>query len=192
MLPTLDWAWSYSDADYWGTIKLFQRAEDDPKRPRCAVDGMDPFSVFVSATGLLGACAGIAKTLNDCRGKYSRADSTVISIAAECTIVSATLSRIGQIAKEDPAGLASRLKTNNSLEDNQLDANLQGALECCDLTLTALGDTLQKCSVKRPGDLLTWKGKVKYLWNEQELQDRLQMLRHLSQAMAGLLAAIQV
>ena len=148
---------------------------------------MDPLSIAASVTGLLGACAAVTKSLNDVRGKYSRADSTFTAISTECTIISSTLSQVARIAKTDFANFSQRLSTDGA----ELRQGFQEAIDCCDVTLVALSDTLQKCGKHTSQGLLSWKSKARLLFSEQELRDRLQTLRSLNMAMGALLSAVQ-
>ena len=148
---------------------------------------MDPLSIAAGVTSLLGACAAVTRSLNDLRGKYSRSDSTFTAISTECTIISSTLSHVARIAKHDFSNFSDRLAADGA----ELHGAFQEAIDCCDVTLVALSDTLNKCGRQGSQGLLSWKGKARLLWSEQELRDRLQTLRSLNVAMSALLSAIQ-
>jgi hypothetical protein len=127
---------------------------------------MDPLSILGTVTALVGACAAVSKSLNDMRSKYARAEITISAISTECTIMSAALSQVGQIIERDPAGFTSRLHTNDGLVTVPLDLALQGALDSCSVTMAVLNATVQKCSTKNAGGLLSWKSKARYIWKE--------------------------
>ncbi|OQO14954.1 hypothetical protein B0A48_00336 [Cryoendolithus antarcticus] len=159
---------------------------------------MDPLSISVAILSLIGATGKVATTINDIAGKSSRAPSTVTAISAECGIITRTLRHVEHIARTEPSALTFRLAGDGAAtsgdpsqdegeeESPSLDATMYSALESCDLTIVALSATLQKC--KGSSSL---SRKTKFLLNETELQDRLQSLRGLNQAMTGLLAAVQ-
>ena len=151
---------------------------------------MDPLTIAVSVSSLLIATARVSSTIHDIAGKASRASTTLTAISAECSIVSSTLSQVENLVKSDPNAINSKLSESVSPnpEVPSLEDNLRNALTSCDVTIVALSDTLEKCTAKSGRSFL---GKAKFLWNEQELQERLQTLRGLNQALTGLLAAIQ-
>ena len=148
---------------------------------------MDPLSITVAVGSLLGACTAVTRTVNDLRGKYSRSDTTFSALSAECNIISSTLSQVGRIARSDFTNFSERLEADGA----ELQRAFQDATDCCDVTLVALGDTLQKCSRQSSQGSLSWKSKARLLFSEQELRERLQTLRSLNTAMSALLSAIQ-
>ena len=106
------------------------------------------------------------------RGKSSRADGTISAISAECAIITTTLKQLGRIVKDDATSVSDRLRPDDAVG---LQRDLNQAFECCDVTLVALSNTLQKCSSKGIGGSLSWKSKAKFMFNDSELRDRLRL-----------------
>lgn len=148
---------------------------------------MDPLSVAVSVASLLGASAGVIKTISDLKSKYSRAHSTLSAVSVECAVITATLAQFECAVKGDLSG-SSRCK---ALRDLGLAQAIRDAFECCDVTLVALADTLRRYGVGATGRGLSWGSKVRSMFKDQELQDRLQTLRSLNQAMTALFTVMQ-
>jgi hypothetical protein len=142
---------------------------------------MDPLTIAVSVGSLLAATTTVLRAVNDLRGHYSRGEDTVTAISAECTIIASTLTQIKNLADREPGALKARLEK----------VDLQNALDCCDVTIVALGDVLRKCMPKSSKSFSAFKGKANFFFNESELKDRLQTLRGLNQAMSGLITAFQ-
>jgi hypothetical protein len=148
---------------------------------------MDPFSTLCTVTSLVATCAKVGKSLNDVQAKYNRAGLTISAIVSECSVIAAALSEVGQIAKNDPDGLSFRLNASNG----QLSSSLELSLSSCSLTMAVLEDEIKKLTTTENLRFLSWKTKVKYVWNEEDMKDLLQSIRGQQSALHLLLTALQ-
>lgn len=152
---------------------------------------MDPLSIAATVLALSGTCVKVSKSLNDMRSKYGRAEVTITAISAECTIMSASLSNVNLLIKRDPESFASMVNARDGEEAIPLSLAFESAIDSCNVTMSALQDTLKRCRAKTSVGLLSWKSKAKYLWREEDMKDMLSTLRSLQQSLNFLLTAIQ-
>ncbi|WPH04577.1 Hypothetical protein R9X50_00746900 [Acrodontium crateriforme] len=148
---------------------------------------MDPLSIAVGVSSLLGACAAVTRALQEAKGKYARSENTILAVLVECNIISSTLAQVRQILQSKSTPFTELWAS----DDVQLHQTFHSAMESCDVTLVALSDLLQKCNQQNSGGGLSWKGKTKLFFSDQEMHERLETLRSLNVAMAALLSAIQ-
>ena len=152
---------------------------------------MDALSAAASITALVGTCCHIARALNDVRLKFGRADMTVAAIATECAIMSTTLAQVARVINRDPESSSSKLAVNVGSEAMSLDLVLQSAIDSCMMIMAILQQFLDKCNEKNSSGAASWSSKMKYIWNEGEMENALETIRRLQQSIGTLLTVMQ-
>ncbi|KAK0512606.1 hypothetical protein JMJ35_004623 [Cladonia borealis] len=131
-------------------------------------------------------CAKVVKTINEITGKYSDAPMTMTAIASECSVLSASLSHIQDLATQNADAFVSRLKSQSNFT-----TTFDTALAGCALVFSVLDTQIQDITKgKDPGDM-DRIGKVKAVWKDDSLKELLQQLRGQQIAMNLLLTALQ-
>ena len=145
---------------------------------------MDPLSITSSVVGLTAICVQTAKALNDIKGKFQNAGLTIAAICTETTIVSASLARIQSSVLGNPDGLSEKLGARPDLE-----ATLDHALIGCYVVFDVLQTEVQKLTESAQSSAvdLSFRAKLRYLWNESTMQDILTQIRGLQTALTLLL-----
>lgn len=152
---------------------------------------MDPLSAVSSVFALVATCSKVSQGLNDICSSYSRANVTISAISTECTIISSTLSQVGQLIQRDPTKFANKSNADVGPGVVPLDVALRNAIDSSDMAMTVLQGTIKKFQTKGSPGVFIWKSKVKFMWNEADMQSSLDNVRRLQQAIGTLLAAIQ-
>lgn len=138
---------------------------------------VEPLSIAASAASLVFRSIKIAKAISDFRSAYGKAPLVFVSISVECTIISATLSRVQHLALAEPANLAARFEGEARL--SEVFANV---LESFARVYSILEDDLSKMSEK---------DKLKIVWNEKSLEKKLGLIRGQELAVVTLLTIMQ-
>jgi len=147
----------------------------------------DPLSIIGSIVGMTAACVQSAKALHKLRGAYLDADLTVSAICCECTIMSASLSKI-------QAKLLTRSITDDGDEGNggmAVRSTLETALTGCLVIVSVLE---REIGLLCPPGLsgtggLDWVARVKMMWKEDVMKE---LLGHLRGQQTGLALLLQL
>ena len=147
---------------------------------------MDPISIATTVGSVVMTCAQLVKKVNEITGKFSDAPMTMTAIAAECSVLSAALSHIQDLATQNGDAFVSRLKSQSNFT-----TILDTALAGCALVFSVLDTQIQEITKgKDPGDI-DRIGKAKAVWKEDSLKELLQQLRGQQIAINLLLTALQ-
>ncbi|KAM7211748.1 hypothetical protein V8F06_012850 [Rhypophila decipiens] len=143
---------------------------------------MDPLSIASAVAGVTSACYTTAKSLHDLQGKFKDVPTTIIAISSEMTVISASLAHIQGILVQK-RGLSSDIwQEENGQNDDEnmrlaaLDTSLTGCLvlfSCLDQEIA----TVNKSRSVKNGGQLSWFGRVRFLINNDRLQELLTALR---------------
>ncbi|KAF4633508.1 hypothetical protein G7Y89_g4611 [Cudoniella acicularis] len=147
---------------------------------------MDPASIIGVVNSLVSMRANVSKGLNDIQTKYNQSILTISAITSECSVIAAVLAQIESIARRDPERLTSRLDPHAS----QLGASFELVLKGCSIILLVLNDEIEKITKVNKVGFLSWKSKVKYIWDGEGLKDLLFTIRGQQGALRLLVTAI--
>ena len=146
---------------------------------------MDP----VSAIGAVGSVIGVLdiatrsiNKLNVLRSRYRQANFLVSALLAQLYTVQATLHQIKQL--QHTTGF------RRALESQQLQSALEVSLEGCDVLMASLEEQLDQLSTRDGGELNS-KGKLTFLWQDQDIEEYSDLLGRQISALNLLLQAIQ-
>ena len=152
---------------------------------------MEAVAAVGTITALVGTCATVAKSLNDIRSKYNRAEITITAIANECTLMPTSLFQVARLIERDPQSFSAKMSTSTGTEAISLDIALQSAIDSSAMTMSLLQDNIKKCSTKSPSGIIPWRNKTRFLWNEADMRDHLDTVRRLQQAIGTVITIIQ-
>lgn len=138
---------------------------------------VDPLSIATAASSLVMTGIHVGKALNNIRNQYASAPIAISSMATECSVIGAVLSRMQQIALTETDPLYAKLEANA-----QLTELFDNVLVSCASTFGLLEEELSNIG---PDD--RWK----YIMNEDTMMAYLGQLRGLGQAFNSLLLLMQ-
>ena len=146
---------------------------------------MDPLSI-VSLTASVSSIVGIiTKTVNalsTLQAKYRNADLSVFLLIGQLSTLKAALGQISEWMRIEGCTAQS--------EHLQLFKDLMEALNGCQTLISILDDRIDQLAHKEGSDSLDVKGKVLFLWEEQELNMYVTYLNNQVNALSLLLSAI--
>ena len=147
---------------------------------------MDPVSIVSLASAVLSIVGVIAKNINalsTLQAKYRNADLSVFLLIGQLSTLKAALGQISEWIKIE--GITAQS------EHLQLIADLQIALNGCQVLISILDDRVEQLANKEGSDNLKVQGKIVFLWEEQELNVYVTHLNNQVNALTLLLSAIQ-
>ena len=146
---------------------------------------MDP----VSAIGLVGAVVGVTDVvtgtinkLSVLKTRYRQANFFVSLLLGQLCTIQAALTRLADLQRSDGVDY---LQPSEELR-NALEASLDG----CGILLGCLEEQLDQLSTQDDGQLNA-KGKLSFLWHDQDVKDYLDLLDRQVNALSLLLQAIR-
>ena len=146
---------------------------------------MDPVSIFALAHTVLSIVSVIAKNINalsTLQAKYRNADLSVFLLIGQLSTLKAALGQISEWIKiEDLTAQSEHL---------QLVEDLNVALDGCQILISILDDRVNQLANKESSDSLKVRGKIVFLWEEQELNVYVTHLNNQVNALTLLLSAI--
>lgn len=148
---------------------------------------MDIVSVTAAAASLALNFAKACKSLVEIKESYDQAPMTVTSMATECKTITAALTHLQGLTLEKSAALS----PGPTLSDN-LATGFDEALTGCMLILSVLEAELRK--IIEGGEEfgnMTFRKRVKHLWNEETMCQLLQHLRGQHTAVSTLISILQ-
>ena len=137
----------------------------------------DPLSIATAASSLVCTGIQVGKALNNFRKQYAAAPVAIGSMAAECSIIGAVLSRIQQIALTETDPLCAKFEANA-----QLTEVFDSVLLSCATTFSLLEEEVSNIGAN---------DRLKFMWNEDTMVAYLGQLRALGQAINTLLLLVQ-
>lgn len=153
---------------------------------------MAGLEVGIAIPALLDACVKVVKGVQDIRGKFKTAPLIMLSVAAECSSLHTVLSEL-----ED---LQLRLQ---SISDEERQKRFLGSLRVlsssCGLVLSALEENLNRILEARwdiedaetaVKSQTTWQ-KTKFIFNEGEFKELLNLLRGYESSLSMTLNTLQ-
>ena len=147
---------------------------------------MDPLSIATTVGSVVMTCAQVIKTVNDLVGKYNDAPMTMTAISSECSVLSAALSHIQDLATQNADVFASRLKSQTNFAKT-----FDTALSGCAVVFSVLDTQVQDITKGKDGGNIDRMGKAKAVWKEDTFKELLQQLRGQQIAINLLLTALQ-
>jgi hypothetical protein len=137
----------------------------------------DPLTIATASSSLVFSALKICKALNDIRKFYISAPTTIASVATECSVISAVLSRVQRLALTQKDPLYAQFE-----DDPQLIEVFDNVLNSCATTFWLLeGEVLQ----------IEQKDRLKFMWNEDTIMSYLDQLRGVGTAVNTLLLLMQ-
>ena len=147
---------------------------------------MDPVSIISLAASVSSIVGVIAKTVNalsTLQAKYRNADLSVFLLIGQLSTLKAALGQISEWIKIEGCTAQS--------EHLQLFEDLMVALNSCQILISILDDRIDQLAHKEGSDSLDVKGKIVFLWGEEELNMYVTHLNNQVNALSLLLSAIQ-
>lgn len=138
---------------------------------------VDPLSIATAASTLVITGIQVGKALNNIRKRYASAPIAIGSMATECSVIGAVLSRIQQIALTETDPLYAKFEANA-----QLSEVFDGVLLSCATTFSLLEEEVSN---------LGQDDRLKFMLNEDTMMAYLGQLRSLGQAINTLLLLMQ-
>lgn len=149
---------------------------------------MDPISITGTVLSITARCLTTAKALYDLRGKYKSAQTTISAICSECTVISASLTRIRSLVVQNTDVLSTQLSFRP-----ELGTAFDTALTGCMVVFRVLDDEVKKLTSGGDGTAkLGFKVKARYLWDEETMKELLQQIRGQQTAISLLIQALQM
>jgi hypothetical protein len=145
---------------------------------------MDPLSITAAVVGLTATGIQAAKGLQDIKDKFQGAALTIAAICTETTIISASLSQIQSSLLGNRDKIADNLSKRPDLEAT-LDQALTGCFVVFDVLQAEVGKLTEACQTNVLD--ISWKVKLRFVWNESTMQDILTQLRGMQTALSLLL-----
>ena len=146
---------------------------------------MEPASMVGLAASVLTIVDIIAKNvkaLSTLQAKYRSADLSVFLLIGQLSTLKAALGQISEWINME--GLPAQTQHLQLAED------LNVALNGCHILISILDNRVDQLASKEDSDSLTAKGKIAFLWEEQELNVYVTHLNNQVNALALLLSAI--
>lgn len=137
----------------------------------------DPLSIATAASSLVFTGIHVGKALNNIRRQYASAPIAIGSMATECSVIGAVLSRMQQIALTEADPLCAKFEANA-----QLTEVFDGVLLSCATTFSLLQEELSN---------LGQDDRLKFIFNQDTMTAYLGQLRGLGQAINTLLLLMQ-
>ncbi|MCJ1469502.1 hypothetical protein MMC07_008135 [Pseudocyphellaria aurata] len=138
---------------------------------------VDPLSIAAAASSLVMVGIRVGKALNDIRRQYASAPIAIGSMATECSVIGAVLSRMQQIALSETDPLYEKFEANARLSEV-----FDGVLLSCATTFNLLEEEVSN---------LGQDDRLKFMLNENTMMEYLGQLRGLGQAINTLLLLMQ-
>ncbi|KAK4169552.1 hypothetical protein QBC43DRAFT_63966 [Cladorrhinum sp. PSN259] len=145
---------------------------------------MDP----VSITGLVGSCfsllastAKAIKGLHDLKGKYDDAVADAGHLLSQISTIQASVQILQKWLDSGPVTLQS---------NEQLMVTMEQSLDSCLLVVSSIEKHISK--INYVDGMLTVRGKLRHVWDEEEVSRHKQNLSYQSQTLTLLLTAIQI
>jgi ankyrin repeat protein len=141
---------------------------------------MDPLSIiggFAATAQIAGGIVQMIKNLNDARGRFNAADTTIKLLVAELLAVKAAVSQIEDWAKYNSA---------ESVMPSELVEAFKVSFEACHLAMEILAEEVAALVSRNP--FLT---KAKVAWNEALMREHADRLRSQVSALQLLVHALQ-
>jgi ankyrin repeat protein len=152
---------------------------------------LDSSTCVANCARVVNSAITTSQKLNDMRGKYPRAGTTLAALSAECVIMSTGLSKIVRIIQENPDKFSARLEADSdNFIDVPLGTALESALDSCQLTVISIGQAIDSHS-KRRGPSLPWQTKPKFVWTDDEMRETLNTMRGLGTSLNFLISIIE-
>jgi hypothetical protein len=145
---------------------------------------MDPLSITVGALGAGKLVAICAFKLRNLQSRYSLADLTLSSMAAECSMIQAQLCEVQRYASEESNECEERLVLRPHLR-----SALDTSLTSCMVTFSILEVELEKIGISMTG--LGMKSKLRFLWEKTPMKELLLDMRAQTSAISHFLTAVQ-
>ena len=137
--------------------------------------------VVSAATGLVGQCASVAKSLHDIAGKYKNARLTLSSMIQELDTIEMAWSRITEWSRD---------YSDELLANDRLPERLANSLECGTLVMSALQADF--ASFKTNTKTLGFRQRSRLVWNENLLRDHQDRIRGQATSMTLLLQVLKL
>lgn len=137
----------------------------------------DPLSIATAASSLVLTGIQVGKALNNIRKQYDSAPIAISSMATECSVIGAILSRVQQIALTETDPLYAKFEANAQLAEV-----FDGVLLSCATTFSLLEEEVSN---------LRQNDRLKFMLNEDTMMGYLEQLRGLGQAINTLLLLMQ-
>lgn len=138
---------------------------------------MDPLSIATAASSLVVIGIQVGKALNNIRKQYASAPMAIGSMATECSVIGAVLSRVQHIALTENDPLYAKFEVNAQLAEV-----FDGVLLSCATTFSLLEEEVTN---------LGHDDRLKFIFNEDTMMAYLGQLRSLGQAINTLLLLMQ-
>ncbi|KAK3997782.1 hypothetical protein QBC44DRAFT_45574 [Cladorrhinum sp. PSN332] len=145
---------------------------------------MDPASItglVASCFSLLATTAKTLKGLHDLKSKYAEVETDVSHILARISTIQTSVQVLQRWIDTGPAALHS---------NDQLRTTIDQALDDCVVVVSAIEKHLGR--IKYSAGLMPASGKIRHLWNEDEVAKNERGLGYQVQALTLLLQAIQM
>lgn len=148
----------------------------------------DPLSI---ATGVASLVTSFSRAATGCHGlvsKYKGAPMVLSSVSLECKTLCMALNHISFIVNQDYEALESYIATNPLLAED-----FDTVIEGCSLAFCIPDEALQKLLKGDGGEtqMVDWKVRFRYPWNEDEMKMILEQLHGLQGAVNLVLNALQ-
>ncbi|EPS45508.1 hypothetical protein H072_528 [Dactylellina haptotyla CBS 200.50] len=160
----------------------------------------DPLSLIATIGSLVGVSLKIASEVNSICESYSSASGTLSSLSVECSVTTAVLQRLENLLRSRPELLSASSSSfqNNIRPGASLSIDLQQSFEVAakgiSKSLTKLGTDIQSITRNSGGNTggrLSFLGKAKFVWNEDDLKLSLTNLQNQRSSLQFLIECIQ-
>jgi hypothetical protein len=159
---------------------------------------MDPISVISLASSIAGLIDVTSRSivgLLNIASRYSRFGLKIRQIAGQLSTLKAALKKIKELIEISHDGIPRRNRMAIfALDDEQLVCDLVLAIDCCESVVTVLDEQLsrfQLTSHSQSSGLTDVRTKVKFLWEEGDLDEYQGMLNNQINALNLLLTVTQ-
>lgn len=146
---------------------------------------MDPVSVISLATsiaGLIDITSRSIAALLSLKSRYSRFGLKISQIAGQLSTLKAALKKIKDLIEINHDNILRKGETQIfALDDEQLVFDLVLSIDCCESVIKVLDEQLSRFQPTSPSQLSglsNVRTKVKFLWEEGDLDDYQGMLNH--------------
>jgi hypothetical protein len=146
---------------------------------------MDPISVISLASsiaGLIDITSRSIVALLSLQSRYSRFGLKITQIAGQLSTLKAALKKIKDLIEISHDNILYKGETHIfALDDEQLVCDLVLSIDCCESIIKVLDGQLSRFQLTSPSQssgLSNVRTKVKFLWEEGEIDDYQGMLNH--------------